>query len=781
MGTRFHLLQQMYDEILTGLPLTKDSHSYAALLDPLTASQRLSAETRESHTGKCLSSSDAPSTGGSAASDSLSHERNMEPDTTENMNRPREITLLQLTLMEMMITKVQNPGMEAGIKQKYLGIVRTLVKEASIDTKLIFLLRTPDKLMSHMACKSLVSLVHLQLREEGSLNSSWLTFCSETLSGFPSSGWTAECLWTLTHAVRKILKDESLGKGGELEKLFSPLDGILEGFCHPILSQVSDLPEGILPSDKCMNGLSGFLDLLELLVASRSRTAAPFACQRMLFSNVAYVLGLTTSPAHTFVKKKSMVLLKRCILCKAGEDLVMGKVPPSFPQDPHLDEDRVVFSNTVLHFVDSGWLHRLFDGEKAAHFGGSQVRPELDVCCGLDDVFLRALSLVLLKALETKVQSSASEGEAQVLLESVMCPLLSFLKNDLRSSPCAHPFKHPCTWLSKLFIEQDDDMFEAAKALLSVHLQFKRFCHEAAVPSCLSDDQTWDTSAHRHGCNPHCIFLYLLQSIAFDASVLLDFLISSETCFLEYLVRYLKLLIEDWRHFANISKGLEPTASGDPSFSSKDLFCQEKNSGQSWANAEKSALCDPESCLPLLTSSKNCTVVQQFDNRAVKPDRPSSLRGSDNTSSLGGVQRLVDYESSEDSEIEEACLADRVQAPSSNPACLDVAISTDGQAEILECDASPLDHEDLTVAPPSWPRVSPDDPISAEGLLWKSVKCLQELRKSISRLHRRNLFPYNPAALLKLLTRVDIISRADKSRDTRCLTPHHPTLSPLSQ
>ncbi|KAL8197485.1 UNVERIFIED_CONTAM: hypothetical protein K2H54_026521 [Gekko kuhli] len=307
-----------------------------------------------------------------------------------------------------------------------------------------------------------------------------------------------------------------------------------------------------------------------------------------------------------------------------------------------------------------------------------------------------------------------------------------------------------------------------------------RFWQEAAVPSRLSDGQIWNTSTHRSGCNPHCTFLFLLQSIAFDATVLLDFLISSETCFLEYLVRYLKLLIEDWHHFAYVSEGLEPTASGDWRFSPKGLFCQEKNSCQSWVNAE-SALRDPEYRLPLLTSSKNCTVVQPFDNRAVKPDRPGSLRGSDNTSSLGGVQRLVDYESSEDSEIEEACLADGVQASLCNPACSAATTSTDGRAEILECDASPPDHDDLTVSPPAWPRVSPNDPIPAGGSLWKSMKCLQELQRLISRLHRRNLFPYNPAALLKLLTRLDTISGADRSGDTQCPTRPHPTLSPLPQ
>lgn len=51
------------------------------------------------------------------------------------------------------------------------------------------------------------------------------------------------------------------------------------------------------------------------------------------------------------------------------------------------------------------------------------------------------------------------------------------------------------------------------------------------------------------GSNPHCHFLLLLQSLAFDHSVLLDFLISTETCFLEYFVRYLKYLRTDIEGF----------------------------------------------------------------------------------------------------------------------------------------------------------------------------------------------------------------------------------------
>lgn len=55
-----------------------------------------------------------------------------------------------------------------------------------------------------------------------------------------------------------------------------------------------------------------------------------------------------------------------------------------------------------------------------------------------------------------------------------MGPLLRFLKRYLRFSPHLHLFEHPCSWVSVLFIEQDDDLLEAAKALLTIHLKWER-------------------------------------------------------------------------------------------------------------------------------------------------------------------------------------------------------------------------------------------------------------------------------------------------------------------
>ncbi|XP_053128545.1 protein Lines homolog 1 isoform X2 [Hemicordylus capensis] len=760
----------MYNDMLTGTLFAKDSCECAVLLDPSVAPQRLLTETNASCSKTCLFS---PTLGacGSSAPDAMAPKIKNKHDTSENASclvcHPRKIVLLQLTLIKMMLAKVQSRGVEVGTKQKYLDIIGSLLKEANIDSKLIQLLCTSDKLLSHMASKTLVSLVHFQLTEEGSLNSIWLSFCSETLSQFPQSGQTAECLWTLTNITGEILKGENLCKGDELKKLFTPLDNVLEGFYNGIMSHPGVL-HGTSASAKPTNGLISFLDLLELLVASRSQTQLSFACQRMLFQNAACVLGLTTSPVHSLIKKKSILLLKRCILHKAGEDLIKGREPPSSLLDPHFDQDRLTLASAVLQFVNSGWLNRLPVREEASHFAGSQLRPEVAMQSGPDQVTLRAVSLILLKALEVKIQDSATKAEAQVHLESVMHSLLIFLKKYLRPPPGVGLLEHPCTWLSVLFIEQDDDMLEAAKALLTVHLKLERFWREVSFASCSSDEGIWDTLTHRNGCNPHCVFLFLLRSIAFDVTVLLDFLISSETCFLEYFVRYLKLLLEDWPHFVKISKCFKPEPLRVLNFSLESLSKQGEKTLPSGPTLQ-SASYDRLSCpTALLTFPQNCSLLRRYDSQAVKPGSSDHLRVSDKTSSIEPLQRLVDYESSEDSEgewIGVECLTDRKQTSSAHQACTErtVSLARGDQAETSGQNVLPPDQNSSNTSSLSHCSVSPSDPGSGEAVLEKSVECFRALHGSISRLQRRNLFPYNPGALLKLLTRVDAISREHRS------------------
>lgn len=62
----------------------------------------------------------------------------------------------------------------------------------------------------------------------------------------------------------------------------------------------------------------------------------------------------------------------------------------------------------------------------------------------------------------------------EVDLQKFMSELLTFLKPHLQPSLQLH---NPCEWLSRVFIEQDDDMLEAAKASLSIYLQVTRFVY----------------------------------------------------------------------------------------------------------------------------------------------------------------------------------------------------------------------------------------------------------------------------------------------------------------
>lgn len=191
------------------------------------------------------------------------------------------------------------------------------------------------------------------------------------------------------------------------------------------------------------------------------------------------------------------------------------------------------------------------------------------------------------------------------------------------------------------------------------------------------------------GCNPHCHFILLLRSLSFDHTVLLDFLISSETCFLEYCVHYLKLLREDWtglcrscRHIEDCDGRLGATRRGtDPSVQAPS------------ANSET-------------------MYVVQAGNEV-------------------SVPRLVDYGSSDESDEAEE----------------HVSGNTDVDSGWTDTEAS--------FCPSEMALEQVQTEYASKSLLDKVFVCLMDLRTTVTRLHNRGLFPYNPTSLLKLLNSVE--------------------------
>ncbi|KFP84708.1 PREDICTED: protein Lines homolog [Acanthisitta chloris] len=762
---KISLLQQMYKDVLGGIPLAKESQHYSSLLH-LCAEQSPGDES-------CHGIHPSADGGiGSHQDTGLSDEVVPAPDDLSNSFAnmsssfcPREVLLLQLTLIKMMVAKAESQQIELNTRQKYREIFILLLKEAQIDSKLISLLSRSDQLLSHMASRCLASLVYFQLKEENALNVTWLTFSLNALLGFPGNAQVAVCLWTLTAVIQETLRDAALPKAGALKKLLAPLDAVLEGFYNAILLHNFHSHRYTSPYSEATNNLISFIDLLEALLASRTELESPLRCQRVLFLKVSYVLNLISSSIPYLIKKKLIMLLKKCVLYESREDTKSGSLSL---QTPSLCEDMLALSNAVLQVVSLTWLNQIPLSDKTSYFGGSESAPAGDTQGASDQTVLRALSLVVLKALEFKIHSSVAEAEIKGDFESSMSQLLVFWRSHVQPSPQSLPVVHHCEWLSLIFMEQDDDMWEAAKALLLVYLKFGRSRHEAAANLSQKEEESWDFLMHASGYNPHCIFLFFLEKIAFDSTVLLDFLISSETCFLEYLVRYLKLLGQEWPQFVDVCNHFDTKHCTFQSISSVKPPHQEKQSCVTEESLQN-ACCEPEPQTPMsLASCHNCCVftTEQSGNEAAESNQSDALMCTDSASLLGSLQSLVNYDSSEDSELESdgtECLINTKQVPLNNEGEMrrreTDCISTDDNQNTLTSEVLPLRQEGSHTSSCLTRMASLDNIIPLRIMLYKATKCLEELQKAISRLQRRNLFPYNPSALLKLLSHIEEMSK----------------------
>ncbi|XP_074151107.1 protein Lines homolog 1 isoform X1 [Sminthopsis crassicaudata] len=762
METSYQILEQLYKKMLLGAPLENDTQEYAFYLSLPFSIQDLSTSNFLrwpcDHPGNQAGSVNIGAT--PIPVELINLKMNFQ------VSNPRDIMLLQLTVIKMMISKILSKKMEFTIKEKYSAIIEILLKSYELESKLISTFHGSDKLLSHMAAKCLASLLYLQLREKDIVNKTWTHFCLKSFSDYPESNTISYCLWTLTAVIKEILKATCLQKAGLLKQFLASFDFHFEVFYCSVFSQnFENNHDTKIPNPKITNFLICFLELLEILIASRIHLKLYLTCQRVFYLKIFCALDIISWPIHSLVKKKFIILIKRCLLHKVGEDVLNTSLPTLIEQDPYLDMDMLALSNAFLQAVNLGWLKQLSVSGKPSHFGGSEVQTENESLLVPDLIILRASSLVLLKSLEIKVHNCMSASEVRAELQKFMSELLAFLKHHLHSSLKLH---HHCEWLSKIFIEQDDDMLEAAKASLSIYIKLTRAWNEAAKDM-TQEKETWDHQTHENGFNPHCIFLFLLKNIGFDATVLLDFLISSETCFLEYFVRYLKLLQGEKNNFSNVCKLFDAAEVRDGMHISKIVtsHVEERYSNQA---THQHPFCGTNyySLLPLASDpTTSGTNIKQKDNQIMKLKQPNLLMCFDNTSSPRTSQSLVDYSgSSEDSEeesVKEEDLSTIKQTPLKyqvNTKIREiVSVTGEKNQNYLEYTATLLDPKEASTLSSVSCEATLNNIASETIIFCKTFKCLKELEKAISRLHKRQLFPYNPSALLKLLKHIDTINK----------------------
>ncbi|XP_053437815.1 protein Lines homolog 1 isoform X1 [Nycticebus coucang] len=754
MKTFCEVLEQLYKKVVRGATLENDSHHYTFYLNPAFSDQECSTTTSLEWTNTFgLQGKHQPSSVKVAPISVVP----VCSKSSSQMRGATEVRLLQLTVMDVMITRILSVETEFHAKEKYRNIITILLESAEVDAKLISLFQNLDKLLSHMAAKCLALLLYFQLREKITLSNSWITFCQKSLSEYSESDKIIYCLWTLTAVIKEIFKDTCSQKSEILKQFLTPFDIVFEVFYNSLFSQHF---ENCQDTSKIINSLICFLELLELLVASRIYLKLHFTCQRILFLKPSCVLQVITWPVQAFVKRKVIMFIKKCLLHKVGEDLFRGSVPALMP-DCHLEVDMLTLANAVLQAVNLGLLRTLSIRGKLSFFGGDEVQPGCEHISGPDHVILRAVSLVIMKSLEIKFQNCPSANEMKVDLQRFMSELLTFLKPHLQPSLQLH---NPCEWLSRVFIEQDDDMLEAAKASVSIYLTLTR--KYEVTESLTQEKEMWNHHTHENGYNPHCIFLFFLKNIGFDSTVLLDFLISSETCFLEYFVRYLKLLQKDWNNFFTICKYFDATES---KYDINICNCvsslvQDRSTNQTAPH-----------CLTVLENHVHTYAWDSWASDAsfeslsqVVMPKETHITQVHSLSSPQASQSLVDYDSSDNSEVDptDQCLANSKQTSLHQDA---IKKTQDAAGTSRDKKELSLDPQSRSLVPNEFNtsfsvdcEVTPSKTVSEVGISYRTVKCFKELQVAIYRLQKKNLFPYNPTALLKLLKYVEVI--CNKSR-----------------
>lgn len=184
----------------------------------------------------------------------------------------------------------------------------------------------------------------------------------------------------------------------------------------------------------------------------------------------------------------------------------------------------------------------------------------------IDKTLLQRMSLLVLKSIavtvkEMRCDSSDSSIDSsdynaiqdmQIVersIRDVLKKLDAFIRNTLEFHP-ETPFTK---MLIHLFSEQDDYLIESMVCTLdiTVGIVYRNSVYPDLIPM----------------LNPILSFIEFLVVVSHDSDVLLDYLVSNETCFLLYLLRFLKYVRRNWPKFletcqstdSGSSRGLDDT------------------------------------------------------------------------------------------------------------------------------------------------------------------------------------------------------------------------------
>ncbi|KAI8128966.1 Protein lines [Lucilia cuprina] len=333
---------------------------------------------------------------------------------------------------------------------------------------------------------------------------------------------------------------------------------ILENKWPALVKNMSSLIANHLTVENAENCILNFLQLWENIISVKANLSIvetlPFYAQLDKFE-----LLLNQNLSCTVYKQ---------MLCLFNEALCYGSTLAL--QDMLPDETCMLAHQIVRHVKDFRILESLPRRQpenivgligfkrKPINYGLNTLQPQFSLntenplnssdVIEMDKTILQKIVLLVLKSIAVTVKEIRSDSsdssidstdydafQDMVLIERSIRDVLRKLESFIKHTLEFHPECHFSKILIHLFDDQDDHLIEAMVCTLDVTagISFRN----NAFPELVSM------------LNPVYTFLEFLKMISNSSDLLLDLLVSNETCFLLYLLRFLKYIRMNWSMF----------------------------------------------------------------------------------------------------------------------------------------------------------------------------------------------------------------------------------------
>lgn len=415
--------------------------------------------------------------------------------------------------------------------------------ELHVVDEIIDLSSTRNKYISFSASRTLAAFF---IVTKENVRLSWLERLSESLVNTNSP---TQMLFTLEIVKRVVDHRDCSIHPLEDSETSNPPPG-----CNTIVISDSESLDSTPVKNMCVKALEPkWLRLVEKFEAILSSYTHTHECTAITFLNlwetiISVKANLSVVDTKLFYTKLDdlVILLNgnipgviwRHLLSLFNEVLCYGSTLAL--QDVLPDEPCSLAHLVVRAVKDWRLLDNLPYRHGSGRFGGGPGNGDQPL---LQKVVLLVLKSVAVCVKETRTDSSdsslASDAEDldadMAVIERSIREVLRQLDQCVKSLTDFHPEMPLSQWVVQLFHDQDDYLIESMVCCLDVaNGLFYRGPPQNELRNMLS---------------PTLTFMQFIGAISYDYDVLLDFLVSNETCFLLYLYRFLKYIRRCWPEF----------------------------------------------------------------------------------------------------------------------------------------------------------------------------------------------------------------------------------------